>query len=58
MKKKKGETFSKEQFTKSKTFFEHRDLLEALLDEEKVYSKKEVTVLLDAYMNKSMGREA
>lgn len=45
--KKEETTFSKEQFLKSKTYRQYRDLLSAVLDDKKTYSKEQVNKIIE-----------
>ena len=44
------QTFTKEQFLKSKLYDEKRDLVNALLDDNKKYTKDEVEELIQSFM--------
>lgn len=42
--------YSKEQIIKSKKYIKHRDLLNALLDDEKQYTIEEIEKLISDFM--------
>lgn len=58
MAKKKEQTtetvpvFTKEQFLKSKTFSQYKDLLNAVLDDKKTYSKEQVNKIINKFYGK------
>lgn len=43
------QAFSKEQITASKKYYKRRDLLNALLEDDKQYTLKEVDNIIDKY---------
>ncbi len=47
-------SFSKQAFLSSKSYKPHRDLLEALLEYGKSYTKKEVNKMIDGYLKGSV----
>ena len=47
-------SFSKRAFLSSKSYKLHRDLIEALLENGKSYTKKEVNKLIDDYLKRSV----
>lgn len=50
----KAETvlFTKEQFLKSKTYRQYRDLLSGVLDDKKTYSKEQVDKIIKNFYGK------
>lgn len=53
MAKKENESvFTKEQILKSKTFAEHRDLLAAVLKDDRTYSKERVRKEIEKFYKK------
>lgn len=44
--------FTKEQFLKSNKYSQHRDLLSAVLDDNKTYSKEQVNNIIDKFYGK------
>lgn len=44
--------FTKEQFLKSKTYRQHRDLLSAVLNDKKTYSKEQVNKIIKNFYGK------
>ena len=44
--------FTKEQFLKSNSYSQHRDLLSAVLDDNKTYSKEQVNNIIDKFYRK------
>lgn len=46
--------FSKLQLCESESYLEYKDLLIALLDENREYTKKEVDDILKGYLNKEV----
>lgn len=51
-KKEKESVFTKEQILKSNTFIEHRDLLAAVLNDGRTYSKEQVRKEIKKYYEK------
>ena len=53
---KKAETteakFTKEQFLKSNTYRQHRDLLSAALNDNKTYTKEQVNNIINKFIGK------
>ena len=43
------EKYTKNQIVKSKTFIDNKDLLNAVLKEDKSYSKKEINEIIENY---------
>lgn len=52
--KAKESKFTKRQLYNSEMFLEEKDLINALLEEDKRYSKKEVRNILDRYLKKEV----
>ena len=50
----KASEYTKQQFLKGKAFAKHKDLINALLDSSKKYSKDEVKTLIDNYLKKAV----
>lgn len=46
------EIFTKEQFLKSNTYIKYRDLLTAVLDSKKTYTKEQVNNIINKYYKK------
>lgn len=44
--------FTKEQFLKSNTYRQHKDLLSAVLDDTKTYSKEQVNSIINNFYRK------
>lgn len=49
-----GPSFTKEQLLQSKKYEGYVDILEALLDDDKLYTSKEVDSLLSTFMKRSV----
>jgi hypothetical protein len=49
VKKVTEEKYTKDQIVNSKTFINNRDLLRAVLKEDKSYSKKEINEIIENY---------
>lgn len=49
VKKVTEEKYTKDQIVNSKTFINNRDLLRAILKEDKSYSKKEINEIIENY---------
>ena len=47
-------SFSKQAFLSSKSYKPHRDLIEALLESGKSYTKNEVNKMIDDYLKRSV----
>ena len=45
--------FTKEQFLKSNTYRQHRDLLNAVLDDKKTYTKEQVNNMINKFYGKA-----
>ena len=45
--------FTKEQFLKSNTYRQHRDLLNAVLDDKKTYTKEQVNNIINKFNGKA-----
>lgn len=46
------EIFTKEQFLKSNTYIQYRDLLTAVLDNKKTYTKEQVNNIINKFYKK------